>query len=70
MTGENWKLEGIPAYTRGETDEKLILLGGGLWEGFDKPVEDESLMQIVRRTSELDFLGWCEELEAAGFTCD
>ncbi|MBQ1223819.1 MAG: hypothetical protein IIX84_05995, partial [Oscillospiraceae bacterium] len=70
MSVENWKIEGIPAYTRGETDEKLIVLGGGLNEGFAKALEDESLMQIVRRTSELDFIEYCKELESAGFVCD
>ena len=70
MSVENWKIEGIPAYTRGETDEKLVVLGGGLNEGFAKALEDESLMQIVRRTSELDFIAYCKELESAGFVCD
>ena len=67
MTCANWKLEGLPAYVGGEINERLILLGGGLVEGFDKAPEDESMMQVIDRTSELDFLAYCETLKAEGF---
>ena len=36
-------------------------------EGFDKAPEDESMMQVIDRTSELDFLAYCETLRAEGF---
>ncbi len=65
----NWKIDGVPAYTKGELQDKLVLLGGGL-EGFDKTPEEESLMQVIDRTSELEFLAYCSELSAAGFDCD
>ena len=67
MTCANWKLEGLPAYVGGEINERLVLLGGGLVEGFDKAPEDESMMQVIDRTSELDFLAYCETLKAEGF---
>ena len=67
MSNAKWMLEGIPAYTKGELFEKLVMLGGGLVEGFDKTPEEESLMHVIYRTSEMDFLDYCNTLTEAGF---
>ena len=65
----DWKLSALPAYDGGNRIPTLFHCGSGMASDLNGPTDEECMMQLIRETSEEEFLAYCGKLTAAGFAC-
>ena len=66
--GSKFGFAGLPAYEGGSPIDEIFNCGGALADDTDSATPEDAYMQIVRDTSEDEFLAYCRKLESEGFT--